>query len=304
MARQVTVGEAREPSSQGGDVFGPASLPVALPKDPLVRIRPSRGWVSLDLRELWAYRELFFFLTWRDVKVRYKQTVIGIAWALLQPLLTMVIFTVFFGRLAGIPSDGIPYPLFALTGLLVWTYFANAINNSGNSLVGSTNLITKVYFPRMIIPCAAVLAGLVDLAISLALLAAMMVYYGAAVSWGVLLLPAVVALATLLSVAVGMFTSALNVKYRDVRYALPFFVQVWMFVSPVIFPLSLVPARWRPLLALNPMTGVIENFRACLFSQKSFDWGALAYSVTITALLLVISLYAFRRMDKQFADVA
>ena len=213
-----------------------------LPDQPLISIRPSRTWVALNLRDLWAYRELLFFLTWRDVQVRYKQTVLGVAWAIIQPLATMLIFTLFFGKLAGMPSEDIPYPLFAYAGLLPWTFFSNAVTSSGNSLVGSSNLITKVYFPRMIIPGAAVGAGLVDFAIAFALLAGLMAYYHVAVTWSILMLPVLVALTTLLALGVGMWMSALNVKYRDIRYALPFLIQLWMFASPIIYPASIVPA--------------------------------------------------------------
>src|ERR1700686_5124718 len=212
---------------------------------PLIRIRPSKGWVALRLRDLWSYRELLYFLTWRDIKVRYKQTVLGASWAIIQPLFTMLLFTLFFGRLAGLPSDGIPYPIFAYAGLLPWTFFSNAVTNSGNSLVGSSNLITKVYFPRMIIPGAAVGAGLVDFAIAFVVLAALMIYYGIALTPSLLALPLLLALTALLALGVGMWTSALNVKYRDVRYALPFVIQLWMFASPIIYPASLMPQKWR-----------------------------------------------------------
>lgn len=273
-----------------------------LPDKPLIRIRPSRKWVALNLGDLWAYRELLFFLTWRDVKVRYKQTLLGAAWAVIQPLLTTIIFTLFFGRLAGIPSDGIPYLLFAYAGLLPWTFFSNALTNSGNSLVGSANLITKVYFPRMIIPGAAVAAGLVDLAIAFLILIALMIYYGAGAGWGVLMLPLLVALTALLALGVGLWMSALNVKYRDIRHALPFLVQVWMFASPIIYPSSMLPEKWRWLIALNPLTGIIEGYRAALFG-RAFDWKAIGLSTAVTLALLVYSAYTFRRMEKSFADI-
>jgi len=273
-----------------------------LPDKPLIRIRPTRKWVALNLGDLWAYRELLFFLTWRDVKVRYKQTLLGAAWAVIQPLLTTIIFTLFFGRLAGIPSDGIPYLLFAYAGLLPWTFFSNALTNSGNSLVGSANLITKVYFPRMIIPGAAVAAGLVDLAIAFLILIALMIYYGVGSGWGVLMLPPLVALTALLALGVGLWMSALNVKYRDIRHALPFLVQVWMFASPIIYPSSMLPEKWRWLIALNPLTGIIEGYRAALFGRE-FDWKAIALSTAVTLALLVYSAYTFRRMEKSFADI-
>jgi lipopolysaccharide transport system permease protein len=234
--------------------------------------------------------------------VRYKQTTLGIAWAIIQPLLTMLIFTLFFGRLAGVPSDNIPYPIFAYAGLLPWTFFANAISNSGNSLVGSANLITKVYFPRMIIPGAAVAAGLVDFAIAFVIMGLLMIYYGVMITWSILLFPLMVLLTTLLALGVGMWLSALNVKYRDVRFALPFLIQLWMFVSPVIYPTSFLPAKLRWVLSLNPMTGIIEGYRSSLFGRP-FNWIALALSAAITLVLLVYSSYAFRRMERSFADI-
>ena len=274
-----------------------------LPEEPLVVIEPSKSWVALNLRDLWAYRELLYFLTWRDVKVRYKQTLLGAAWAILQPLLTMLIFTLLFGRLAGIKSDGIPYPIFAYAGLLIWTFFANSVTNSGNSLVGSANLITKIYFPRMIIPGAAVGAGLVDLAIAFLIQVALMIYYHVAITRAILMVPVLVLLATLLALGVGMWLSALNVKYRDVRHLLPFLLQMWMFASPVIYAPTFVPVRWRWLLTLNPMTGIIDGFRAAIFGQKRFDWAELAVSTLITLALLVYATYVFKRTEKQFADI-
>jgi lipopolysaccharide transport system permease protein len=270
-----------------------------LPDQPLVVVTARKSWAGVNLRDMWTYRELLYFLTWRDVKVRYKQTALGAAWALLQPLLLMLIFTFFFARLAGLDSGRVPYPLFAYAGLLPWTFFANAVANGGNSLVGSTNLITKVYFPRMFIPAAAVGAGLVDLAIAFGLLVVLMIYYGMGLHGGLALLPLMVVLTTLLALGVGMLMSAINVKYRDVRYALPFMIQVWMFASPVIYA---VPERWRWLLALNPMTGIIEGFRAALFGQP-LDALTLALSVAITIVLLVCSALVFTRMEKGFADV-
>jgi len=276
--------------------------PYFLPDKPLVTIERSKGWGSLDLRALWSYRDLLYFLTWRDVKVRYKQTALGVAWAIIQPLFTMLVFTLFFGRLAGIKSENIPYPVFAYAGLLPWTFFANAISNSGNSLVGSANLITKVYFPRIIIPTAAVAAGLVDLGISFTVLVPLMIYYRIHLSLGVLMFPVVVFLTALLALGVGMWLSALNVKYRDVRFALPFIIQLWMFVSPVIYPASFLPTRWRWLFALNPMTGIIEGYRSSLFGLP-FNWTALTFSLLLTLAMLVYSSFAFRRMERSFADI-
>lgn len=275
----------------------------SLPDEPLVRIRPSKASMAIDLREIWAYRELLYFLTWRDLKVRYKQTALGVAWAIIQPLFTMLIFTLFFGKLAGVPSDGVPYPVFVYGGLLVWTFFANAVTNSGNSLVGNSNLLTKVYFPRMIIPGAAVGAGLVDFFIAFVIVVGLMIYYGVSVTWSVVMLPPLIVLTTLLALGVGMWMSALNVKYRDIRYALPFMIQLWMFVSPVIYPLSFVPQKWRWVLAFNPLTGLIEGFRASLFGRRAFDWVSLGISAAITLVLLTYAAYAFRKMERSFADI-
>src|SRR5215510_13853041 len=273
-----------------------------LPDEPLVRIRPARGWVPINLKDLWHYRDLLYILAARDIKVRYKQTILGAAWAILQPLLTMLIFTLFFGKLAGMPSDNIPYPLFAYAGLLPWTFFSNAVTGSGNSLVGSAHLITKVYFPRMIIPGAAVAAGLIDLMIAFGILIIMMIYYGVGATWNLLMLPALIILTTLLAIGVGMWTSALNVKYRDIRYALPFAIQLTMFATPIIYPVSLIPERWRWAFYLNPLTGIIEGFRASFFGRP-FDWTALAISAAITFALLIYAAYHFKRMERTFADI-
>jgi lipopolysaccharide transport system permease protein len=238
------------------------------------------------------------------VKVRYKQTFLGVAWALIQPLFTMLVFTLFFGRLAGLDArtGGIPYPVFAYAGLLPWTFFANALTTSGNSLVGSANLITKVYFPRMIVPTAAVAAGLIDLAIGFIMLALLMIYYQVPLSLNLLMLLPLVVLITILATAVGMWLSALNVKYRDIRFALPFLIQLWMFISPVIYPATLVPAKWRWLFALNPVTGIIEGFRSALFG-KPFHWTSLAISVVLTLLAMVYAAFSFTRVERRFADI-
>jgi homopolymeric O-antigen transport system permease protein len=273
-----------------------------LPVEPIVKIRSSPSLLSVDLKQLWAYRELLYFLIWRDLKVRYKQTALGAAWAIIQPFFTMIIFTLFFGNLAHVPSDNIPYPVFVYAGLLIWTFFSNAVSNSGNSLVGNQNLLTKVYFPRVIIPTATVGAGLVDFVIAFVILIGMMLYYRVSVTWTVLLVPAIVLFTTLLSLAVGLWVSALNVKYRDVRFALPFLIQVWMFLSPVIYPSSFVPANWRWLLMLNPLTGLIDNFRAVLFAQ-TINWTSLSVSVGITLALVVYAAYLFKQMERTFADI-
>jgi lipopolysaccharide transport system permease protein len=272
-------------------------------EQPLIKIRPAKGWVALRLRDLWAYRELLYFLTWRDIKVRYKQTLLGVAWAVIQPLATMLLFTLFFGKLAKVPSDGIPYPIFAYAGLLPWTFFSNAVTGSGNSLVGSSNLITKVYFPRMIIPGAAVTAGLVDFAIAFVILIALMVYYGVSLTVNLFALPLLVVLTALLALGVGMWLSALNVKYRDIRYALPFLIQLWMFASPIIYPASMMPQKWRWVLWLNPLSAIIEGYRAALLGRTTFPWSALALSGLITLAVLVYSAYSFRRMERTFADI-
>jgi lipopolysaccharide transport system permease protein len=273
-----------------------------IPEHPLVIIEAGKKWAPLDLRSLWAYRELLYFLAWRDVKVRYKQTALGVAWAVLQPLCTMLIFTIFFGKLAGVPSDGMPYAVFALAGLVPWIFFSNAVTASGNSLVSNANLITKVFFPRLLIPGAAVGAGLVDLAIGLILLLPLMVYYRTPLSWGIASLPLIVLLLALLALGVGLWMSALNVKYRDVRYALPFLIQIWMFVSPVIYPISFLPRRWRWVLLLNPLTGLIENFRAALFG-KPLDAVGLLTSAVLTLVVLIYAAFTFRRLEKSFADI-
>jgi lipopolysaccharide transport system permease protein len=266
---------------------------VHLPAEPLVVIQPSKRWSILSFKDIWAYRELLFFLTWRDVKVRYKQTALGAAWA---------IFTIFFGRLAGVASAGIPYPLFALAGLVPWTFFANAITASGNSLVGSANLITKVYFPRLIVPAAAMMAGLVDFLLAFMMLVVLMVYYRVTPTIQILFLPVLILLTALFSLGVGTWMSALNVKYRDVRFALPFLIQLWLFVSSVILPSTSIPQKWRWLLMLNPMSGIIEGYRAALFGLP-FDWPALGIASALTIVVLLYAIYAFGRVERSFADI-
>jgi lipopolysaccharide transport system permease protein len=266
-------------------------------------IEPARGWVPLHLAELWAYRELLYFLVWRDIKVRYKQTALGAAWAVIQPFFTMVVFSVFFGRRAGLPSEGLPYPVFTYCALVPWTYFATALTQSSNSLVDHARLITKVYFPRLLVPAAAVVAGLLDLAIAFVVLVAMLLYYGVTPGPAVLLLPCFALLATLTALAVGLWLSALNVQYRDVRYTIPFLVQFWLFVTPVAYSSTLVPERWRTLYALNPMTGVVEGFRWALLGRREAPGLMLAASVVSVLVLLAGGLLYFRRMEQRFADV-
>ena len=268
----------------------------------VVTIKSDRRWTTLA-RELWEYRELLYFLTWRDVKVRYKQTIIGGTWAVIQPLLTMVVFTAIFGRFARIPSEGVPYPIFAYAGLLPWQLFSGALMRSIQSVVASTALITKVYFPRVIVPIAASFSATVDFAIAFVVLVVMVIGYGLAPTWRIIALPGFVGLALLSALAVGFWLSALNVRYRDVGHAVPFLVQIWMFVSPVVYPVSLVPERWRPLYSLNPMVGVVDGFRWAMLSKAAPNLQAIALSVGVVLLLLVGGLSYFRRMERTFADV-
>lgn len=269
----------------------------------LIKIRPSHGWISLNLRDLWTYRELLYFLIWRDIKVRYKQTVLGAAWAIIQPFFTMVVFSIFFGRLAKVPSDGLPYPVFAYCALLPWQLFAHALNESGNSLVGNQNLLTKVYFPRLIIPIAAVVAGLADFVFAFAVLLGMLLYYGLMPTLAIITLPFFLFFALATSLAAGLWLSALNVQYRDIRYIIPFLTQFWLFVTPVAYPASLVPKSIRPLYGLNPMVGVVEGFRWALLGKGDPPQAMLAVSVGVVIILLVSGLIYFRKMEKTFADV-
>ncbi|HEY0080554.1 MAG TPA: ABC transporter permease [Pyrinomonadaceae bacterium] len=265
-------------------------------------IESSESGVSLGLSDLWTYRELLYFLTWRDIKVRYKQTLMGAAWVIIQPLFSMLLFTLFFNKFAGLDSGDMPYPLFAYTGLLLWTFFSNAVINSTNSLVNNTNLITKVYFPRLFIPAAATGAGLVDFFIASVILVGLAVYYGVALSWSLLLLPFFVVLTLLQALGVGMLISALTVKYRDLRHALPFLIQFWMFASPVIYPSTIVPREWRWVLLANPLAGIIEGFRAALMGH-AIDWAHVGVSGLVTLALLVLAVYIFRRAEETFADL-
>jgi lipopolysaccharide transport system permease protein len=269
---------------------------------PVIQIQSSTP-STLGLKELWDYRELLYFLVWRDVKVRYKQTVIGAAWTVIQPLLTIVIFTLVFQHFAKLPSDGVPYPLFSFTGLLPWNYFAKALNNGINSVVGSANLITKVYFPRLILPISAILSGLIDFGISFLCLLGMMIWYGLMPGWGVLALPLFLLLAVLTALSVGLWLAVINVRYRDVGQAIPFLIQLWLFVSPVAYPLSVVPEKWRVLYSLNPMTGVIEGFRWALLGKPMLDILPIAISVVVVLALLFAGIRFFRRMEETFADI-
>lgn len=271
-------------------------------KGPTVVITPREGWQLPDWRDLREFRELLFFLAWRDVKVRYKQTVLGAAWAILQPLLAMVIFTVFFGRLAKVPSDGMPYPLFVYAALVPWTLFANAVSTGGQSLVGNANLISKVYFPRVLVPASSVGVALLDFCIASLIIAGMMVYYHVAASLTLLLVPLLVALTALAALGVGILLAALTVSYRDFRYVLPFLIQIWMFATPVVYPASLVPERWRWALAVNPMAGIIEAFRAAL-TGRPIAWDTLGVSALVATTVFIFGMMYFHRVERRFVDV-
>ena len=271
-------------------------------REPVITITPSRGWVSLGLGDLWEYRELLYFLVWRDVKVRYKQTALGVVWAVIQPFLTMVVFAVFFGRLAKVPSDGVPYPLFAYAALVPWTFFANALSHASNSLVGSASLIQKVYFPRLIVPIASVLSGVVDLVCALSVLVLMMAWYGVGVSAKILWLPLFALAAVVTALAVALWLSALNVEYRDIRYVLPFVTQFWLFATPVAYPSSLLSEPWRTVYGLNPMVGVVEGFRWALLDTGVAPGPMLVASSIASLLFLVGGAYYFRRLERTFAD--
>lgn len=269
-----------------------------------LRIEPSRGWVSLKLRELWEYRELLYFLTWRDVKVRYKQTVLGAAWAIIQPFFTMVVFSLFFGNLAKIPSDGIPYPIFSYAALVPWTFFANGMSQSSNSLVGAANLIKKIYFPRLVIPISAVISGVVDFALAFLVLLGMMLVYGIVPTINVIFLPLLLLLAFITALGVGMWLSAMNVQFRDVRYTVPFLTQFWMFATPIAYPSSLIENDLlRTIYGINPMTGVIEGFRWALLDTNTAPGPMIIVSSLAAVALLVSGAFYFRRMEKTFADV-
>lgn len=269
----------------------------------VIRIQRSQGWVALQLKELWAYRELLYFLIWRDVKVRYKQTVLGVAWAIIQPVFTMVVFSLFFGRLAKMPSDGIPYPLFSYAALVPWTFFAQGLTLASNSLVGSANLIKKVYFPRLSIPIAAVTSGLIDFSIAFIVLLGMMPYYGIVPTINVIWLPFLLLLTLMTSLGVSLWLSALNVQFRDVRYILPFLTQLWLFATPIAYPSSLLSEPWRTLYSLNPMVGVVEGFRWALLGAKTAPGPMLIGSTLAALALLVGGAFYFRRLEKTFADV-
>ncbi len=270
---------------------------------PILRIEPSRGWVSLKLGEVWAYRELLLFFVWRDVKVRYKQTILGAAWAIIQPLFTMLIFSLFFGKLAKMPSDGIPYPLFSFAALVPWTFFANGLASSSNSLVNGANMVKKIYFPRLTMPIATVLAGIVDFALAFAVLILIMIYFRTAPTINIIWLPLFLLLALVTALGVGLWLSALNVQYRDVRYIVPFLTQFWLFATPIAYSSRLLGEPWRTIYGLNPMVGVVEGFRWALLGTSPAP-GLIIIASTLTSIAILISgAFYFRRMEKTFADV-
>ena len=270
---------------------------------PVITLEPSRGLVSLNLRDLWEYRELLYFLTWRDIKVRYKQTLLGATWAIIQPFFTMVVFSLFFGKLAGVPSDGIPYPLFSFAALVPWTFFAYSLSQSANSLVGNANLIQKVYFPRLVIPVSSVLSGAVDFFLAFGVLLGMMLFYGFWPGWGILWLLPLLLLILVTALSVGLWLAALNVEYRDVRYTVPFLTQFWLFATPIAYPSSLLPEPWRTLYGINPMAGVVEGFRWILLGVPQAPGPMIFASALVSLVLLVGGIFYFRRMEKTFADL-
>ncbi|HEY7910848.1 MAG TPA: ABC transporter permease [Blastocatellia bacterium] len=270
---------------------------------PIIYIKPSKGWVSLKLAELWKYRELLYFLIWRDIKVRYKQTALGAAWAVIQPFLTMVVFSLFFGKLAKVPSDGIPYPVFSFAALVPWTFFSNGLIQSANSLVGSANLIKKIYFPRLSIPIATVLSGIVDFLLAFMVLLGMMLFYGITPTLKIFYLPLFLLLALITALGVGLWLSAINVQFRDVRYVLPFLTQFWLFATPIAYSSSLLSEPWRTIYGINPMVGVVEGFRWALLNTNTAPGPTIAISSLTALIILITGAFYFRRMERTFADV-
>lgn len=270
---------------------------------PIIHIKPKKGWQLIDFKELGQFKDLLYFLVIRDIKVKYKQTVLGGLWAIIQPFFSMVVFTLFFGKLAKIPSDGIPYPIFSFTAMIAWTYFASSVSASGNSMIGSANLISKVYFPRLIVPLTPVLAGLLDFFIAFFVLIGMMFYFHVYPSPLIWVAPFLVLLMIFTASGVGMFLAALNAKYRDIRYAIPFLVQLWMFASPVVYPTSMVPEKYRILYSMNPMVGVIEGFRSVLLGTVSFPYKMLSISLIVSAVLFIAGALYFKQTERYFADI-
>ena len=288
----VGEGEIREPRLQP-----PAHLPA-------IHIEPSRGWGSLKLPEIWAHRDLLYFLAWRDVKVRYKQTFLGVAWAVLQPLVAMLIFSVVFGELARIPSDGLPYPIFTFTALLPWNYFAASLGRVTGSVVAEAHLISKVYFPRLIVPLSGVVSSLVDFGFAFLVLLVMMFWFGILPTWRVFAVPVLLLLVAATALGVGLWLSALNVRYRDIGHIIPFLIQCWLYASPVVYSVTLIPEQWRLLYSLNPIVGVIEGFRWALLGNPSPDFGVMAAGAVVVVAMLLGGVVFFKRMERTFADVA
>lgn len=276
--------------------------PQAQHETTILRIEPSRGWVRLGFRDIVAYRDLLYFLVWRDLKVRYKQTALGVSWALIQPLMTMLIFSLFFGRLAKVPSDGIPYPLFSFAALVPWTFFANGLNQSANSLVSSANLVTKIYFPRVLIPVAPIFASLVDFVLSFAFLIGMMLFYRVQPTATIVYIPLFTLLAVVNAIGIGLWLSALNVNFRDVRHTMPFLIQFWMFATPIAYPSSLLREPWHTLYGINPMAGVVEGFRWSLLGTRTAPGAIELISSSVALLMFLSGLAYFRRMERTFAD--
>jgi len=274
----------------------------AVSEGSVLRIRPSRGWQPLNVKQLWQYRELLYFLSWRDIKVRYKQTALGAAWAVIQPFMTMVVFSLFFGKLAKMPSDGIPYPLFAYAALVPWTFFSNGLAQSSNSLVQNANILKKVYFPRLIIPIATVVSGTVDFLVAFAVLLLMMLYYGTLPTANIIWMPFLVLLEIVTALGVGLWLSAMNVQFRDVRYVVPFLTQFWLFATPIAYPSSLLPEPWRMVYALNPMVGVVEGFRWAMLGTETAPGPMVMLSALVSLFLMATGILYFRRMERTFAD--
>ena len=292
---------SRQPES-GGEFSENPDQQVSLPSRPVIKIRATKRWKPLDLREIWAHRELLYFLIWRDLKVRYKQTLLGVSWVVLQPILMTLVFALFLGKVARVPSGNVPYVLFLYSGLLPWTFFTNAVSTSSHSLIASAQMITKVYFPRSLVPLAAVLVRLSDFLAASVILFVLMVYYGRAFTSAILLVPFLIVHLTLLALGLGLLFAALNVKYRDIGTVLPVLLQLWLFASPVIYPATFVPAKWKWLYDLNPLTGLISGFRAALLNA-GFDWRGLLVSLSITLVLLIYSTFVFKGMEDEFAEV-
>lgn len=274
-----------------------------IPAEPTVRIRPSQGWVPLNLREIWAFRELIYFFAWRDIKVRYKQTVVGAGWAIIQPFVTMVVFSLFFGRLARMPSDGVPYPIFSFAALVPWSFFSSVMVSTSNTIIGNAGMIKKIYFPRLIFPLASMVTAFIDFSVQFAFLVLMMFYFDIGLSWKIVWLPLLLLLAAVTALGVGLWLSALNVKYRDVRQALGFFVQIWFFATPITYASSLLPEPWKTVYGLNPMAGVVEGFRWALLGTDTQPGPMILISVVAALLLFTSGLYYFKRMETTFADL-